>query len=267
MNQPLIPHHQPPEMPQPPDRALDDPAQTRRGQIRRPSPSAMPAATRNARPHPPGAQVLPAGLAVSPLVSHQYPRTAPGPSAGTRHTYGGQRGGCQPDCRWLGPGHVPSAGHPGAIGYQHHVAALPALSHAHRFTPCLAGMTVPSQQARAHSRLPWASRGAHRGRQIRSQPPASCHWRSRRQPVTGLPDRRGRSPHRQPVRSTYTMPLRVLRSSARGRPRVFGGGSNGRITSQWVSGRSRPLVSLLSDKTDKSLPHLKGFLKWVLEIV
>ncbi len=263
MDQPLIPHHQPPEMPQPPDRALDDPAQTRRGQIRRPSPSTMLASSGYASPHPPLVQVLPAGLAVRPLVG-RHPRTTPGPSSGTRHAHRGQRRRRQPDCRWLGPGHVPPAGYPVAIRHQHQLAPFSARGHAYRFAPCLAGRKVPAQQARAHSRFPCASRGANKVRQIRSQTPASCHWRNRRQQVTGLPDRRDRSPHRQPVRSIYTLPLRVLRSSARGCPQFFGGGSNGRITSQWVSGRSRTLVSFLSHRTDKSLSHLKGFLKWVL---
>jgi len=135
----------------------------------------------------------------------------------------------------------------------------PPLGDACRRSPFFAGTKLPSRKARLHSRLPCSSRVASSARQIRSQVPSRSHWRSLRQQVAGKAYSRETSSQRQPVRSTYKIPLRTLRPPAHGRPRPQRvGGSKGRIRSHCSSVSS---VSII-------VPHftrLHPFLKTVLD--
>jgi hypothetical protein len=75
----------------------------------------------------------------------------------------------------------------------------------------------------------------------RSQTPAACQSRNRRQQIAPLPQPSsvGSKRHGQPVRRTKTMPHSAARLGTRGRPPLgFGGssGSNGSIASQRSSG-------------------------------
>ena len=75
----------------------------------------------------------------------------------------------------------------------------------------------------------------------RSQTPASCQSRSRRQHVVPLPQPSSFGSNRQgqPLRKTKTMPTRAARSGTRGRPPLGLGGSSGRsgaMASQRTSG-------------------------------
>jgi hypothetical protein len=82
----------------------------------------------------------------------------------------------------------------------------------------------------------------------RTQTPAPCQSRSRRQQVEPLPQPSawGNSRHGQPVRSTKMMPLKAIRSGTRGRPPFgFAGssGNNGSISSQRASGTRGSLLA------------------------
>jgi len=104
------------------------------------------------------------------------------------------------------------------IDHQHHFTALANLGLAYSGAPLFAGTKLPSKKACAHSSFPWASSWLNKVRQISSQVPSSDHWLNRRQQVVDEPYSAGRSCHAQPVLRMYRMPLRVRRSSARGRP-------------------------------------------------
>ena len=98
--------------------------------------------------------------------------------------------------------------------------------------PLFAGMEAESRQARSHSIWSASPRRSKSVRCSRSQTPASCHSRKRRQ------HRQHVSPEPQPISwgnisqgmplfSTKMMPLRAARSSRRGLPPRGLGGSGG----------------------------------------
>src|SRR5829696_800346 len=102
--------------------------------------------------------------------------------------------------------------------------------------PLLVGMEAESKQARSHSI--WSA-SPRRSKSIwcsRSQTPASCHSRNRRQHVTPEPQpiSWGNISQGMPLFSTKMMPLRAARSSTRGLPPCGlgdSGGSSSSITS------------------------------------
>jgi len=104
------------------------------------------------------------------------------------------------------------------IYHQHHFAALANFGLAYSGAPLFAGTKLPSRKACAHSSFPCASSLLNKARQISSQVPSSDHWLNRRQQVVDEPYSAGISCQAQPVFRMYSMPLRVRRSSARGRP-------------------------------------------------
>ena len=126
--------------------------------------------------------------------------------------------------------------------------------------PLFAGTSRLSRLARdqsIRSALPSRSSSV---RCKRSQTPASCQSRSRRQQVTPLPQpiSGGSSSHGMPLRSTNRIPVSVARSDTRGRPPLgFGGstGSNGSITSHSSSLTRGLLMPLLLQVPD----HHTGF--------
>lgn len=89
-----------------------------------------------------------------------------------------------------------------------------------RFAPFLAAMDELSMQTRLQSiRSAWRSRRDN-SRCRRSQIPALCQPRSRRQQVTPEPQRisRGSIPHGMPVSKTKRMPVSAARAGIEGRP-------------------------------------------------
>ena len=131
--------------------------------------------------------------------------------------------------RWthLGPlraGQQQAQGQPSIIRHHHALGGLPIHRRADATPPHLAGPNLPSRRAIAQSTFCWTFRVWRYALQIRSQVPLACHCAHRRQHVTEPPYSLGTSSHRLPVRSTYRMPLRILRSSDLLRPRLFGGG-------------------------------------------
>ena len=133
-------------------------------------------------------------------------------------------------------GQVQSNGQPIPIGHCHHFGAFAHFGHSDARSPFLAGTKLPSRKAWAHSSLFSASRRLSNARQTRSQVPSSDHWFNRLQHVVGDPYLRGRSAHAHPVFSTYKMPFKVVRSSARGRPRPgFCFGNSASITAHCSS--------------------------------
>jgi hypothetical protein len=120
----------------------------------------------------------------------------------------------------LGTVHMQANRQPVTVSHHHHFGAFDHLGLAYSRPPFLAGTKLPSRNACAHSILLWASNSPSRVRQIRSQVSLALHSLRRRQHVVGEPYSRGMSSQAQPVLSTCKMPLRLLRSSARGRPRL-----------------------------------------------
>jgi hypothetical protein len=95
--------------------------------------------------------------------------------------------------------------------------------------PLFAGMLAESKQARSHSILSASPRRSKSTRCSRSQTPASCHSRRRRQHVTPEPQpiSWGNISQGMPLFSTKMMPVRAARSSTRGLPPSGLGGSGG----------------------------------------
>jgi hypothetical protein len=96
--------------------------------------------------------------------------------------------------------------------------------------PFLAAMEEESAQTRLKSRRFAPRRRRSTSRCNRSQTPASCQSRRRRQQVTPEPhpSSGGRSAHAMPERSTNRMPLSAARSGIRGRPPRGFGAAGGR---------------------------------------
>jgi hypothetical protein len=84
--------------------------------------------------------------------------------------------------------------------------------------PLFAGMEAESKQARSHSIWSASPRRSKSARCSRSQTPASCHSRNRRQHLTPQPQpiSWGNISQGMPLLSTKMMPLRAARSSTRG---------------------------------------------------
>jgi len=118
----------------------------------------------------------------------------------------------------LGTSDMQTDGQAVTIGHHHHLAALADLGRAYSIAPFLAGTKLPSRKACAHSSFVCASSLLRKARQMRSHVPSWDHSFNRRQHVVSDPYSGGKSSQAQPVLSTYRMPLRVCRSSFRGRP-------------------------------------------------
>src|SRR5829696_36024 len=127
--------------------------------------------------------------------------------------------------------------------------------------PLLAGMEAESKQARSHSIWSASPRRSKSTRCSRSQTPASCHSRKRRQQVTPEPQpiSWGNISQGMPLFSTKMMPLRAARSSTRGLPPSGLGGSSGKSGSM-ISHSSLLTNSLAILPTYPDKTVLKGSL-------
>lgn len=189
-------------------------------------------------------QLLAEGLAVIGLVCDQF--LGPCAWATTPLRYFDRGQGRRGQCVFMRARtrHMQSDRQSLTVGHHHHFRALADFGLADAGAPFFAGTKLPSRNARVHSSWLRVSRWLGSARQMYSRVPSADHCRRRRQHVTGEPYARGRSSQAQPALSTYRMPFKVVRSSARGRPgppRRFG--SKGSITVHCWSVSSCRLMS------------------------
>jgi hypothetical protein len=122
-----------------------------------------------------------------------------------------------------------------AVCHHHPLRTFSAFGFTHGEPPFLAGAKLPSMNTSFQLSLPCASSSARNRRQMLSQISSSSQSRSLRQQVLALGYSLGRSRQRAPLRSTQRIPSSTARSSARGRPKLPGGGNKGWIRSHWWS--------------------------------
>ena len=118
---------------------------------------------------------------------------------------------------------------------------------ANRRAPLFAGTLALSRLARSQSIRPASPSRSSRVWCNRSQTPASCQSRSRRQQVTPLPQpiSWGNISQGMPLLRTKMMPVKAARSGTRGRPPLGlggAGGSSGSTIAQSSSGRRSLLI-------------------------
>src|SRR5262245_6157371 len=121
-----------------------------------------------------------------------------------------------------------------AVDHHHPLCALATLGFANPGAPFLPGAKLPSMKHSVQSKVACSSNSERNARHRRSQMPCSSHWTKRFQQVLPLiPNSRGTSRQRAPVRNTQRIPRNTARLSLRGRPRRerlrLGFGSNGSI--------------------------------------
>jgi len=209
-----------------------------------------PLESRDSRLDTPLSQLLAKLFAVISFICYQLLWSGLGSASLTRwrgHSNALQGGICQLQFVRLSRVYMQADGQPVPIYHNHHLGAFAHLGLAYSRPPFLAGTKLPSKNACAHSILLWASNLLNRVRHIFSQVCSSLldHSCKRRQQVVEEPYSPGISAQAQPVLSTYSIPLRVRRSSARGLPLLdcfFG--TSGSITAHCASVSSCRLVML-----------------------
>jgi hypothetical protein len=134
-----------------------------------------------------------------------------------------------------------------AVDHHHPLRALPPPGFTDSGAPFFAGAKLASMKASCQSRSPSASSCDRKVRQIFSHRSCSVQRFKRRQQVTGLGYRSGRSCQRAPVRSTHRMPSKTTRLSVRGGPPFDPGlseGNNGAILAHCSSVRNFEVVAI-----------------------
>jgi hypothetical protein len=174
-------------------------------------------------------QPPPQRIAVIALVGNDPRRFGAWPSAWSRNFHARQRGFGERDLVRRGRRQECSQRNTLAVDQYHPLRALAALGFPDRSAPFLAGAKLPSRNVSSQCNRPRWSSVPSKARQASSQMSRSSQSRNRRQQVTPLGYRRGRSRHRAPVRNTQSMPSKQARFSAQGRPlrsrRTLGSGS------------------------------------------
>jgi hypothetical protein len=99
-----------------------------------------------------------------------------------------------------------------------HFVPLPRLVFPTLAPPFFAGTKLPSAKHSSQRSFCRSLSWARKARQSLRSTPVSSQALSRRQPVLGLPDRRGSSRHWAPVQRIQRMPSKQRRSATRGRP-------------------------------------------------
>jgi hypothetical protein len=178
----------------------------------------------NALAAQPGSQFI----RVIRLVGNQ----ALGPAPGAAPTLAGDFDGCQGGFRqsyFCGRcrGNGASQRNTLAVDHHHPLRALAPPGFPDSGAPFLAGAKLASMKASCQSKAPAASSCDRKVRQIFSHKSCSSQRRKRRQQVTGLGYRSGRSCHRAPVRSIHRMPSKTARLLTLGRPPLDPGLSEG----------------------------------------
>jgi hypothetical protein len=124
-----------------------------------------------------------------------------------------------------------------AIDQNHPLRALAPLGRADLEPPFFAGAKLPSAKHSSQRSLSRSLSSARKARQSFSSTPLSSQALSRRQQVLGLLYRRGSSLQGAPVHKIHRIPSKQRRSATGGCPpfgRGFGGGKCTRIASHWV---------------------------------
>jgi hypothetical protein len=250
---PVIASDQPPPVVQPAVAPLHLPA-TFAGlmdlpRTARPTAAIGPFPTRDGRLHPPASQLLSEIRAVVALVSCQAGRTLLGTAFWPGHAHLVYHLQPYSDLSHVSCTHQKGQGQAVSFSQQMDGAAFAFPAIGDVLSPFLAGTKLPSRKAWLQSSLPCWSKAPRKVSQICSHTPCSCHSWRRRWQVERLPHSLGRSFQRAPERNTQRMPLRVLRSSALGRPRFFWDGSSGTINSYWSSRRSPSITQASRPKT------------------
>src|SRR5947209_2140897 len=243
----IVAHDQAPKVPQPADRALDDPTPLI-------PPQGAPILSRRSgsvlvvgrdQGNSSSSQPLSQRVAVVATVADDPIGLLPGSTWAMRPPYPDrlERRLRQPDFRRGRIVKVVSQRKTLAVDHHHPLRAFPPAGFAHPRAPFLAGAKLPSRNDSLHFNSWRSFNSARNARQILSQTPCSSQSRSRRQQVDGCGNSSGRSCQRAPLRRIHRMPSSTLRSGARGRPpcRCRGAlGSKGRIFSHWGSVSNRP---------------------------
>jgi len=246
----LVADGEPAEAAHPGEGALDDPA------VPAEPLAALDAAPGDARLDPAAVTSTAAAAVVGGLIGVQLVRPLPG-SAGLAAD---GRDGVEQFLEGhavvdVGPGQQEGERDAAPVGDEVSLRARPAPVRRVRAggpTPLLAGTAALSSEARLQSIRPAARRRRSSSRWSRSQTPARCHSRSRRQQVTPDPQpiSRGSISQGMPDFSTNRMPVSAARFDTLGRPPFgFGGagGSKGSTTNHNSSDvRSRNIVGTRS---------------------
>jgi len=243
----IIAHHQPPEVSQPGDSALDDPAPSvppQGASVLRGWPYPIPLVRADqldaALP-----QALSQRIAVVGFVGNNAHRLLPRSACTVAPPYadGRQRGLREPDfCRGCRVKLV-SQRNTLAVDHHHPLRPLATLGFSDSAAPFFAGAKLPSRNDSLQFNCWRWFNSLRNARQIVSQTSCCSQSRSRRQQVAGEGNSSGKSCHRAPLRKIHKIPSSTLRLSARGRPPCgrFGDfGSKGRIFSHWASVNRRP---------------------------
>jgi len=243
----VVAHDEPPEVTEPRDAALDNPAflvASQHTPILGCCPVPVRTVRRNQR-HAAPPQPFAQGIAVVRFVGN-HPRRllsrAPGAVSPPDSDHL-ERFFRQPDLRRGSRVKSDSQRNTPAVDHHHPLRPLAPLGFADCGAPFLAGAKLPSRNDSLHFNCCRSFNSPRKVRQIASQTSCSSQSRSRRQQVDAEPNCSGKSCQRAPLRRIHKMPSSTLRSSAGGRPpRGRGGrlGSKGRIFSHWASVNNRP---------------------------
>jgi hypothetical protein len=172
-------------------------------------------------------------ITVVALIGNDALRLGAWPAAWARHFHPRQRGFRERHFVRRGRREECSQRNTFAVDQYHPLRALAALGFADRFAPFFAGAKLPSMNVSSQRNSPRRSSVPSSARQASSQTSRSSQSRNRRQQVTPLGYRLGRSRQRAPVRSTQSMPSKQARFEAQGRPlpsrRRWGSGSKSLI--------------------------------------
>src|SRR5919106_4420905 len=225
---PVVTHHQPTPVVQPPVAPLHLPAILAGllylGRTAGPTTALRPFSAGYGRLNVPSAQLVSKFSTVIALVSSQAGGTLLRASLRSWHSdlvhhlqpYG--------NFQDMGRTHQKSQGQPITLSQQMDGASLTLPAIGAILSPFWAGTKLPSRKAWLQSSFSWAARALKNFNQIPSHTPWCCHSWRRRWQVEEAPYRLGRSRHLAPERSTQRMPLMVRRSSALGRPRFLASG-------------------------------------------
>ena len=181
-------------------------------------------------------EIAPERSAVVAPVSGQPPWSGASAAPTASHAHSGERGLGQADLTLLCTLDEQADRQPLTVGDEQELGALPFARLAYAKASLLAGTKLPLRNASAQRSLLSASCEARNVCQRRSQVPSASQRWSLRHAVDGWkPYSAGRSQERhaprQPERMTKRMASSTTRSSARGRPILFGGGGWGRMAS------------------------------------
>jgi len=243
----VIAHNQSPEVPEPGDAALDNPAllvASHHAPVlgRRPAPiRAVRCDQGDAAATQPFAQrvtvVALVGNHPRRLLS-RAPAAVPPPDSDR-----GERLFCEPDLRRGSSVKSDSQRNTAAVDHHHPLRPLAPLGLADSEAPFFAGAKLPSINDSLHFNCCRSFNSARNVLHTRSQTPCSPQSRSRRQHVEGDGNSLGKSCQRAPLRRIHKMPSSTLRFGAGGRPplgRFRGRGSKGSIFCHCASVSRRP---------------------------